>query len=289
MLRVTRILRLAGKAEGLQAILQTIMFSIPSLSNVFVLLMIIFFMFAIIGNELFKNVTTGEVISASKNFRTFEKAILLVLAVSTGEDWNVIMYDCSKTPADGCIVGRTCGSEYSFVYFNVLILVCTYVMLNLFILVIIGQFEKYYLPKDNAIVLFKSDLACFMDVWKKKTRDRYRCRKLKESQLLDFFKALAAAHGDSFRLFGGRPEQSDEKELQKEVLKMGIKGNNGFIYFNELLYRCMRRKYGNMKLSKQMQIFELKTQYRIYLLTLEMRKAEGGKTASPDDLYKSII
>ena len=36
---------------------------------------------------------------------------------------------------------------------------------------------------------------------------------------------------------------------------MGIKSNFGFIYFNELLYRCMRRKYGSMKINKEMQIF----------------------------------
>lgn len=42
-------------------------------------------------------------------------------------------------------------------------------MLNLFILVIIQQFEKYYLPKDNMLVTFKRDLASFMRVWKAET------------------------------------------------------------------------------------------------------------------------
>ena len=51
---------------------------------------------------------------------------------------------------------------------------------------------------------------------------------------------------------------------------MGIKGDNGFVYFNELLYRCMRRKYGNMKIKKKMQIFELRTQYKIYLKTMSI-------------------
>ena len=50
ILRVTRILKLAGKDPGLQAILQTIQFSIPSLVNVGTLLILIYFMFAIIGN-----------------------------------------------------------------------------------------------------------------------------------------------------------------------------------------------------------------------------------------------
>jgi hypothetical protein len=32
----------------------------------------------------------------------------------------------------------------------------------------------------------------------------------------------------------------------------------------------MRRKYGNMKINKKMQIFELLTQHSIYLMTLEI-------------------
>ena len=51
----------------------------------------------------------------------------------------------------------------------------------------------------------------------------------------------------------------EDGELKKQLLKMAIKSDNGYIYFNELLYRCMRRKYGNMKIGKKMQIFELKT------------------------------
>jgi len=53
---------------------------------------------------------------------------------------------------------------------------------------------------------------------------------------------------------------------------MGIKSENGFVYFNELLYRSMRRKYGNFKVNQKMQVFELKTQFAIYKKTLEMRK-----------------
>ena len=59
-----------------------------------------------------------------------------------------------------------------------------------------------------------------------------------------------------------------EGDLKKNMLKMGIKSDDGYIYFNELLYRCMRRIYGNMKLNKKMQIMELKTQYRIFMITL---------------------
>lgn len=169
VMRVLRVTRLLKFAEGLQAIIQTIMFSIPSLANVFALLMLIFFMFAVAGNSLFREVRTGDVVDELKNFGNFLSAFILLFAVSTGEDWNKIMFDCSRTEADGCIQGETCGSGAAFAYFFLLILICTHVMLNLFILVIIQQFEKYYLPKDNMLVTFKRDLASFMRVWKAET------------------------------------------------------------------------------------------------------------------------
>lgn len=66
-------------------------------------------------------------------------------------------------------------------------------------------------------------------------------------------------------------EATPESEIKKEVLKLGIRKENGFIYFNELLYRCMRRVYGNFKLNKKMQIIELKTQFKLFRLTIKAR------------------
>lgn len=111
-------------------------------------------------------------------------------------------------------------------------------------------------------------MTSFMKVWKKFTQERYNCAKIKESMLTNFFKELGE-HGSKEESLGFSEEHFDTGELKKHLLKMGIKSNQGFIYFNELLYRCMRRKYGNMKINKKMQIFELKTQFKIYLMTLE--------------------
>ena len=59
-----------------------------------------------------------------------------------------------------------------------------------------------------------------------------------------------------------------EGELKRTMLKMGIRSEDGYIYFNELLYRSMKRVYGNMKLNRDMLVTELKTQYKIYQHTL---------------------
>lgn len=115
------------------------MLSIPSLLNVFMLLMLFFFILAVLGQFLFSGVKRGDVISDYKNFTVFHSSFLLLFSVSTGEDWNLIMYDCSRTAPD-CVPGETCGSNLAPIYFMAVVLLFTYVMLNLFILVIIQQF-----------------------------------------------------------------------------------------------------------------------------------------------------
>ena len=81
--------------------------------------------------------------------------------------------------------------------------------------------------------------------------DRYKCLKIKEKQLQEFFRKLGEK-GDKETSLGFSEEFYDDGELKKQLLKMGIKSDNGFIYFNELLYRCMRRKYGNFKVNQKM-------------------------------------
>jgi len=149
------------------------------------------------------------------------------------------------------------------------ILVITHIMLNLFILVIIQQFETYYVAEDNPIKIFTQNFDVFHDVWVK-TTNRFHCTKMKERQLVDFFKNLPHPLGFKMTADAANKEMTDleESELKKQVLKMGIRSEEGWIYFNELLYRCMRRIHGNFKLNKKMQIIELKTQFKIFGLTI---------------------
>ena len=54
-------------------------------------------------------------------------------------------------------MSKTCGSHFSYFFFIMLVLILDYVFLSLFEVITIGQFEKYYLPKDNTIFNFKND------------------------------------------------------------------------------------------------------------------------------------
>ena len=50
-----------------------------------------------------------------------------------------------------------------------------------------------------------------------------------------------------------------EMDIQRVILKMGIQVDDGFIYFNEMLYRIMRAQFGRVKQNKVMAISELLT------------------------------
>lgn len=147
------------------------MFSIPALTNVIILLVLVYFMMAVLANFQLNNITEGEALDPNfKNFKNGETSFILLFALSTGEDWNKVMFDCSRTPAEGCVEGIDCGSPgFAFLFFPAMIVIISYVMLNLFILVIIQQFDQYYLPAENILGQFKEDQGSFMEIWREFT------------------------------------------------------------------------------------------------------------------------
>ena len=175
----------------------TIQYAVGALLNVFILLMLFFFIFAVLGNVFFSSVVEGEdVVNEQKNFRRFLEAFLLVFATTTGEDWNKVMFECGRQPTDTpipCDPERNCGSSLSTLYFMVLVVGNSYIMLNLFILVITQNFEENYTDESN-LKMFSTDLNHFMDVCREQTQKRYDCLYINESKLNAFFRRLGE-HG----------------------------------------------------------------------------------------------
>jgi len=68
---------------------------------------------------------------------------------------------------------------------------------------------------------------------------------------------------------------------------MMIRSEDGWVYFNELLYRSMRRVYGTFKLGKKMQILELKTQFKIFMLTLKAKKQVANE--DNEDIFNTLV
>lgn len=99
-LRIGRILRLIKRAKKLKIIFHTLLDSAASLGSLGLLLVIIFFMFAIIGRSVFGLTEINgamEELNDHVNFRDFGTSFLLLLRCSTGESWHMIMFDYARS------------------------------------------------------------------------------------------------------------------------------------------------------------------------------------------------
>ena len=99
-LRIGRILRLIKRAQNLKIIFFTLLNSASTLGSLGLLLIILFFMFAIVGRSLFGMAAIGdpmEELNEHVNFRDFGTSFLLLLRCSTGESWHMIMFDYARS------------------------------------------------------------------------------------------------------------------------------------------------------------------------------------------------
>lgn len=116
VLRVTRMFKLIKKFKGLQKLIEALILVMPSILNVGTLYLLIFFIYAIIGVFLYKDVTTGIVVDEYNNFENVFFSIVTLFRMVTGENWWIIMFDCYHLPPD-CIENVNCGNGNQHLFF----------------------------------------------------------------------------------------------------------------------------------------------------------------------------
>ena len=91
--RIGRIFRLIRRAKSLKMIFDTFIITIPSLTNVGVILLLLIYIYAILGVNMFATVQLQDELNRHANFQSFGTAFLLLMRASTGEAWNSVMHD----------------------------------------------------------------------------------------------------------------------------------------------------------------------------------------------------
>jgi len=95
-MRVARILRLLKKAKTLNKIFNLFIDTIKPVANFGVLYLLLLFIYAVTGMNIFSHLKYQQIISEKWNFENFTNAIFLMLRIATGESWNIIMNECMK-------------------------------------------------------------------------------------------------------------------------------------------------------------------------------------------------
>ncbi|XP_057681929.1 voltage-dependent T-type calcium channel subunit alpha-1G isoform X4 [Corythoichthys intestinalis] len=145
VLRIARVLKLLKMAVGMRALLDTVMQALPQVGNLGLLFMLLFFIFAALGVELFGDLICDELhpcegLGRYATFKNFGMAFLLLFRVSTGDNWNGIMKD---TLRDCAHETTTCyNTVVSPIYFVSFVLTAQFVLVNVVIAVLMKHLEE---------------------------------------------------------------------------------------------------------------------------------------------------
>ncbi|CAB1418967.1 unnamed protein product, partial [Pleuronectes platessa] len=145
VLRIARVLKLLKMAVGMRALLDTVMQALPQVGNLGLLFMLLFFIYAALGVELFGDLICDELhpcegLGRYATFKNFGMAFLLLFRVSTGDNWNGIMKDTLRDCAQDT---NTCyNTVVSPLYFVSFVLTAQFVLVNVVIAVLMKHLEE---------------------------------------------------------------------------------------------------------------------------------------------------
>lgn len=123
-LRIIRTLRLLKSLPKLRLIIESLLHSLPSIGWIVVLLAIVYYIYAVVGYNLF---SAGY----PEYFGTLTDALFTLFQIMTLESWSSAI---ARPVMDGV--------PYSAIYFVTFILIATYTTLNVFIAIVVNTMNQ---------------------------------------------------------------------------------------------------------------------------------------------------
>uniref|UniRef100_A0A9J7X962 Calcium channel, voltage-dependent, R type, alpha 1E subunit a n=1 Tax=Cyprinus carpio carpio TaxID=630221 RepID=A0A9J7X962_CYPCA len=201
LFRAARLIKLLRQGYTIRILLWTFVQSFKALPYVCLLIAMLFFIYAIIGMQVFGNIKLNPKtqINEHNNFKTFFGALMLLFRSATGESWQEIMLSClgeKDCEKDESLNNSTtnekkdCGTEFAYFYFVSFIFFSSFLMLNLFVAVIMDNFE--YLTRDSSI-LGPHHLDEFVRIWGE--YDRAACGRIHYTDMYEMLTCMSPPLG----------------------------------------------------------------------------------------------
>jgi cation channel sperm-associated protein 1 len=179
-LRALRVLRSIRFLQKLQVIVNTLLSSVPAMANVIILLLLVMFIYSLVGRNLYADAYPERFGNTFRAF--FEMFQLITLDDWTREYTRLSTYD-----------------PYSFFYFATFIVLVSFILVNLFIAVLVSALEA-------------SQARLKAELKKDKKEDKKELRKLQDEQGVISAKKDTAATGSSLQL--NQKNQTDHPHNQ---------------------------------------------------------------------------
>ncbi|XP_059351423.1 voltage-dependent calcium channel type A subunit alpha-1-like isoform X2 [Daphnia carinata] len=240
LFRAARLIKLLRQGYTIRILLWTFVQSFKALPYVCLLIAMLFFIYAIIGMQVFGNLHLDPDSSVNRhnNFQSFIGGLLLLFRCATGEAWPNIMLSCIrgrqcdpralKFENGQVIEDKECGSNLAYAYFVSFIFLCSFLMLNLFVAVIMDNFD--YLTRDSSI-LGAHHLDEFIRIWAE--YDPNATGKILYTEMFDMLKNMDPPLG-----FGNKcPYRLAYKKLIRMNMPVDVDGK---VQFTSTLFALIR-------------------------------------------------
>lgn len=220
VLRIARLFQAIKVFKGLRTLSRTFINSFPALVNAGALLLMIYFLYAVIGMNIFYDVKHSEYITKHVNFESFYKSIRLMFIASTGENWNGIMHNiyCSTECGD---------NPFAIIYWVSFTFIATFMCLNIFIAVIIDNFSAISEEDEGFIELNSKDMKKYEKAWSTFAPNGEHFIKTKHLPIL--LEQLEAP-------LGFKNQKLTNVQLLRIIEAFNIRDYHGWVHFAEVLW-----------------------------------------------------
>jgi len=209
-------------------------YSLPAFFNVALLMVLVVFIYALVGMAFFVEVPLGEgpygLYNKSANFQSFSISVLTLFRMMTGESWNGIMHDVMSYD----------GYFFAWVYFVSFQMIGVYCMFNLLLAIVLDQFTD--VTRLDFYLITPTVVAEFSEAWTILDPDFKQC--IETHQLSELLCNLQPPLG--FKGIDIDPHVVDsfiEKQVQ-------VPDEEGKVHFVETLVALSRCTYGHTEIER---------------------------------------
>jgi len=238
--------------KNLATLFQTLMLSIPAIVNVASVTFLAFFVYAVMGMNLFSKVKLGDNLTPHANFRSFWGSFMLLFRMSTGESYNGVMHDCRTEEEDGLCSSEAgdCGLPvFAEIYFLSFFLVSAMLMLNILVAIILDNYGDQEEQEQLFTKVGPEDMEVFKQVWAEK--DPLAKGYVEARNLEWLLMHLPAPLGVRVQSDAAASSQVGTLKCARNKIQQldGIPQCNGNVYFHHVLRELVKSVHDDVDLS----------------------------------------
>lgn len=136
LVRIMRSFKMIKSGSALRVIIETAIASVGAVANFGILLLLLMYIYALLGMNLFGGKLIGEDGQPPRgNFDSMFSSFIAVFQVATRENWHVHLYNAMNSEA---------GVGPAVIYFVTLLMLTNYILLALFMGTLLEKFNKHF-------------------------------------------------------------------------------------------------------------------------------------------------